>query len=111
MTKFFSFVDIPAVVQCDEDGHGRILLEASTDGVIDISGFRSVSILLGDTDAKSCEMLMGKIAGTTLARETRVPLDGAIHTFDVVGPEMALVIKGAKPNATAEVRLWVFLRT
>src|SRR5438105_221643 len=38
------------------------------------------------------------------------PFDSQIHTIDVVGPEMALTLKGGTPNSSEQVQLWVYLR-
>jgi hypothetical protein len=39
------------------------------------------------------------------------PVDQAIHTFEVVGPEIVLVLKGGQPKTKDKVELWVYLRS
>ena len=109
-TNFINFVDSRSIVQYTHHGRGAVPLDPTT-RAIDVTGFRRVSIRIGSTQATSCRMFMGKIRGATLASAFTVPLDGEIHTFEVVGPEMSLSLEGAEPDSTEQVELWVYLRS
>jgi hypothetical protein len=106
---FINLVDTPAVLNYSQFGQAQVQLDPQTGGIIDVTGYRTVSILIGSTNASSCEMHMGKILGSTLSQRFAVPLDGAIHTFDIVGPHMVLWLNGGQPNSTENVQLWVYL--
>ncbi len=109
--RFINLVDSPATLQYNQHGQAQVLLEPQTGGILDVKEFRRVSICIGATKASSCEMYMGKISGTTLSQRYNLPLDGHIHTFEVVGPQMALGLNGGQPNSTEHVQLWVYLRS
>ncbi len=56
---------------------------------------------------------MGKISGSTLA----APIDSfplsttpTIHTYDVVGPEFRVFLKGGPPNTNVGIQAWTYLR-
>jgi hypothetical protein len=51
---------------------------------------------------------MGKISGTTLSAPNN-PLDGQIHSFDVVGPEISLQLSRSTNNPKENVQMWVYL--
>jgi len=108
---FINFVDNPAVLNYSQHGEAQVPLDPQTGSIIDVTGFRRVSILIGSTNASSCVMYMGKISGTTLSQSFSVPLDAMIHTFEVIGPQMNLWLMGGKPNAIENVQLWVYLRS
>jgi hypothetical protein len=58
-------------------------------------------------------VVMGKISGSTLAAELEVfPLDAPakIHTYDVVGPELSVLLQGGPPNTAISIQAWLFLR-
>jgi hypothetical protein len=82
-----------------------------TGGIIDVTEFRRASVRVGSTSATSISVFIGKILGTTLAVEHTHPLDGKIHTHDIVGPELALWLKGGAPSSNEEVEVWVYLRS
>jgi hypothetical protein len=108
-TKLYNFVDTPVSVTYSQFGEVQVPLEA--DPIIDVTGFRQVSFLIGRTKAASWTLSMGKISGSTLAAGNDGPIDSSIHTFDVVGPEIVLVLKGGKPKTKDKLELWVYLRS
>jgi hypothetical protein len=109
--RFINLADSPAVLKYSQFGEAFVNLDPTVGGVIDVSGYRWVSIRIGSTKATSCEMAMGKISNQTLAQAYNVPLDGKIHTFEINGPQMTLVLKGGQPNSTENVKMWVYLRS
>jgi hypothetical protein len=93
------------------DAHGQIQLT----GILDIKDFQLVHLEIiqhpGSVPNLTCEVVMGKISGTTLAQSVgSFPLGPAtIHTFKVVGPEMAVWVRGGPPNTAVQLQAWVFL--
>lgn len=108
-TRFFNFVDTPASIKYNQAGEAQVPLDPKTGGIIDVSGFRRASILIGSTTASLFIVSIGKISGTSLAQGYGQPIDNKIHTFEVVGPQMNLLLKGVSPNLTEQVQLWVYL--
>jgi len=108
-TQLYNFVDTPVSVTYSQFGEVQVPLEA--DPIIDVTGFRQVSFLIGQTKATSWSLFMGKISGATLSVDNAGPIDQAIHTFDVVGPEIVLVLRGGKPKTKEKIQLWVYLRS
>jgi|SRR5215210_8210548 len=108
-TRLFNFVDNPAIISYSAFGDGQVQLDPQVGGNIDVSEFRRVNVQIGTTIATSFSLFMGKIAGSTLSVERNRPLDYDIHTFDVVGPEIALWLRGGPPSSSESVQLWVFL--
>lgn len=108
-TKFFNFVDTPVSVTYTQFGEAQVPL--GPDPVVDVSGFRQVNFQIGRTKATSWTLAMGKISGATQSVGKDGPVDQAIHTFDVVGPEIVLVLKGGQPKSKDKVELWVYLRS
>jgi hypothetical protein len=107
-TKLYNFVDTPATVAYSGAGEAPVPLNG---GIVDVTGFRQVSVRIGSTKASSFSLYMGKISGSTLSVENSRPIDGAIHTFDVVGPEITLSLHGGQPRSREKVQLWVYLRS
>jgi hypothetical protein len=110
-TRLYNFVDAPATIVYSQFGEATVPLNADGTGIINIRRFRQVSVLIGTTSATSFSLAMGKISGSTLAAEQPIPVDQQIHTFDVVGPELVLWLKGGTPGSTETVQLWVYLRS
>lgn len=110
-TKFINCVDNQADIKYSKYGEGTVPLDPSSFGPIDVTGFRRVSIMIGSTKAKSCKMSMGKISGPTLSCGFDIPLNYEIHTFEVVGPQMSILLKGGPPNSNEKVQLWVYLKS
>jgi hypothetical protein len=55
---------------------------------------------------------MGKISGSTLSQEIEhFALGGPtlIHSYDVIGPDLAVWVLGAPPNSDVDIQAWVFL--
>jgi hypothetical protein len=110
-TRFINFVDNPVAIEYSQFGEAQVRLEPQTGGVVDVTGFRQASVRIGSTKASSFQVYIGKIAGATLSARYSGPLDDAIHTFEVVGPEMTLWLMGGAPESKEEVQLWVYLRS
>lgn len=109
--RFINLVDTPATVQYSIHGDGQIPLEPATGNVVDLTGYRRVSIRVGTNRARTCAAHMGKITGTTLAQELAVPLDGRIHSFEVAGPQLTLWLRGGAASTQENVQVWVYLRS
>jgi hypothetical protein len=107
--KLYDFVDPPAAITYSPTGDAQVPLD--TNPIVDVTEFRQVSVRIGTPMATSWSLVMGKISGVTLAVEHMRSVDNAIHTFDVVGPEIALWLKGGPPRSRDKVELWVYLRS
>ena len=86
------------------------------DGILDIKGFRAVNLEVlnfpNPIPNLTVSVNMGKIRGNTLAQEIETfSLGGPvlIHTYSVVGPDLAVWILGAPPNTNVDLQAWVFL--
>ena len=108
-TKLFNFVDTPATIAYSQFGEAQVPLD--TNPIIDVTGYRRVNVRIGQTKATSFSLYMGKISGSTLSVETMRPIDNAIHSFEVVGPEIGLWLKGGTPRSREKVQLWVYIRS
>ena len=83
-TLLFNFVDTPAIIQYSQFAEAQVILDPQVGGIIDVSGFRRVSIRIGSTNATSFSLYIGKISGATLSQEFSQPIDNQIHTFEIV---------------------------
>lgn len=110
-TRFINFVDTPVTVAYTQAGSAHINLDSQVAGVIDVTGFRTISIRIGTTKATSFDVIIGKVSGSTLAQAFSFPMDQKIHTVDVVGPQMTLWFKGGVANTQEKVQMWVYLRS
>jgi hypothetical protein len=110
-TRLFNFVATPADIRYTQYGEAQVPLDPKAGHIIDVSGFRKVSLKIGGTKAKTFSVFLGVILNGTLAQEFSQTVDNAIHTFDLVGPEMSLWLKGGGPGSQEKVKLWVFLRS
>lgn len=108
-TRFINFVDTPATITYSASGEGRVNLDPATAGVVNLAGFRKVFVRVGTTRATAILVNMGKISGSTLSQFFIRPMSQQTQTFDVVAPQMVLVLTGGPPNTTERVQLWVFL--
>jgi hypothetical protein len=108
-TRLINFVDTPAGLTYSQFGDAQVVLDPNTGGILDVDAFRRVSLLIGSTQAPSFSLFIGKLAGATLGFEHNRPVDQRIHTFQIVGPEIALVLRGGAPNSSEQVQLWVYL--
>ena len=108
-TKLYNFVDTPAHLTYGQSGEAQVPLD--TNPIVDVTGYRQVNVRIGQTKASSFLLNMGKLSGATLSVLTSRTVDNAIHTFDVVGPEIALTLKGGTPKSKEKVQLWVYLRS
>ena len=108
-TKFINLVDTPASVTYDSAGIAQVRLDPSAGRIINIAGYRKISVLIGTTHATSFSVVIGKGNGASLAQAFTRPISNNIQTFDVVGPEMGLWLRGGTPGSSETVQLWVFL--
>lgn len=108
-TKLYNFVDTPAQVTYSQSGEAQVPLDVNP--IVGVTEYRQVSVRIGQTKASSWSLFMGKLSGATLGVENTRPVDSAIHTFEVVGPEIALWLRGGTPRSREKVQLWVYLRS
>ena len=88
--------------------------------IVDIKDFSKVNFaivtdpLQDPTRILTALVYMGQLSGVTVGE----PVDefvidpyrgGSIHTYDVVGPELAIWVMGAPANTNVNVQAWVFL--
>ena len=110
-TLFINHVDQPITAQYTQYGEASLVLDASAGSIMKVAGYRRVSVLLGSTHATSAVLTLGKISNATMSQWFTLPLDQKIHTYDIVGPEMSIILKGAPPNTTEPIKIWVYLTT
>jgi hypothetical protein len=103
-TKFYNLVDTPAKIEYSQNGEGRVTLDPNAGIILGVSRYCEMSVMIGQTGAKSAVMFMGKLNGTTQCQSFSITL-GTINTFKVVGPEMSIILMGGKPNSTEKVPL------
>jgi hypothetical protein len=108
-TRFINLVDTPAAVTYSASGQAQVQLHPTAGAIIQVAGFRKVSIRIGSTQATSLHVIMGKLSGTTVGARFTRPINQQIHTFDILGPELALWLIGGPPGTTENVLLWVYL--
>ncbi len=110
-TKFYNLVDTPVAVTFNASGQAQIKVSPAG-AVINVTGFRRVSVQVGSTHATNLRIQIGKISGTTLSSYLyNGPANQQIRTYEIVGPELVLVLSGAPANSTDHVQLWVYLTT
>jgi hypothetical protein len=106
--KFFNHVDTPVSITYSASGEAQVVLDPPN-ATVSIAGYRKVSVRIGTAKATNFRINMGKISGTTLSQFFGGPITQTIRTFDVVGPEMVLWLRGGPPNTADTVQLWVYL--
>jgi hypothetical protein len=95
------------------DAHGQIFLT----GIVDIKEHRQADLEIlqfpGAVPNISVSVTMGKISGSTLAQQVGSfalsSTAAAIHTFNVVGPEMSVVLTGGPANTAVNIQAWLFV--
>lgn len=93
------------------DAHGQIQVT----GILDIKDYQRAHLEIiqhpGSVPNLTADVVMGKISGTTLAQVVgSFPLGPAtIRTYDVVGPEMGVWVRGGPPNTEVQLQAWLFL--
>jgi hypothetical protein len=92
-------------------GVGTFDVPLDTNGatILGVAGYGQVSILVGTTKATKAALYMGKLSGSTLSTRTEFNLDGAIHTFPVLGPEISLELYANRTDPAEKVQLWLYL--
>jgi len=106
-TRFIDLVTNPAQVAYSRFGEG--LVDLGPNRHIKVSGYRKVNVRIGSTQATELRVVLGKIDGTTLSTEHRLPIDQQTHTFDITGPELGVSLSGGPANTTESVQCWVYL--
>ena len=110
--KFINMVDTKAQIDYNQHGEAPIPInQAQSISPLDVSEFRKITVRIGTCKAQSASMHIGKISGPTLAVAYDIPLNNNAHTFDVIGPQMTLWLKGGPPNTGEKVQVWVYLRS
>jgi hypothetical protein len=94
------------------DQHGQIQLT----GILNIKPFDKVNLEIinfpNPIPNLTVAVNMGKISGSTLSQEVEhFALGGPtlIHSYDVIGPDLAVWVLGAPPNTDVDIQAWVFL--
>jgi hypothetical protein len=92
-------------------GGFEVPLTASGQTYLDVRAYRKVSVLVGATKAHNVILHMGKWTPNTLATSYQWTPDDAVHTFDVVGPQIALFMTSPfdRTTPTEKVELWLYL--
>lgn len=108
--RFINLVDPPAAIEYSQHGQALVPLDPLT-SVLDLGGYHRVSVCVGSTRARSCELVAGRLAGASHGQRFVVPLDGQIHSFEVVGPQLALWLNGGAARSSEKVQVSVYLHT
>jgi hypothetical protein len=93
------------------DAQGQIQIT----GILDVKDYQLAHLEIiqhpGSVPNLTVEIHMGKISGSTLAQVVgSFPLGAAtIHTHNVVGPEMAVWVRGGPANTVVQIQAWLFL--
>jgi len=97
----------------ETDAHGQIFMT----GPVDISGFSKVNLQITQFPHAAVTMtvncFIGKISGETLSElVASFPLGttGPIHSFDVIGPELNVILVGGPPATSVPIQAWLFLK-
>lgn len=84
--------------------------------IIDVSAYRKVNVEIIQWPhvpvAMTASCVMGKMSGSTLAAtvgQFSLGTAGAIHSFEVVGPEFVITLSGGTPNTEVPIQAWIFL--
>jgi hypothetical protein len=107
--KLLQFVDTPFIAKYSAAGEAFVIFGGSN--IFSVDGYTKVCVeVLGTPITKSFDLMMGKISGATLADRVanNQAADAHIHTYQVSGPEVGIVLKGT-PNTTDKVQLWMYL--
>jgi len=88
-------------------------LQANGATYLNVRAYRKVSILMSATKAHSILLYMGKWVPNTLCATFEWTPDDKIHTFDILGPEIALFMSSpfVKSTPAEDVELWLYLTT
>lgn len=94
------------------DQHGQIQLT----GILNIKPFDKVDLEIlnfpNPLPNLTVAVHMGKISGSTLSQEVEhFALGGPtlIHSYEVIGPDLAVWVLGAPPKTDVDIQAWVFL--
>lgn len=89
----------------------QVPLGAGGAASLNVSQYRRVNILMAATKAHSAILYMGKWQPNTLVTSFQWTPDAGVHSFDVIGPEISLLLTSPFDKATpAEMlQLWLYL--
>lgn len=107
-TKFVELTGQDAHITYNENGIYTVPLDPETGWILDIKGYREVSIYISSQKSSQRTLHMGKISETQAAQIFPLHMDAHIHTFKVVGPEMGIQLNGPR-DAQEQIKLWVYL--
>ena len=107
-TKFIEITGEDAFIRFDTGGVFNLPLDPDTGWVLDIRGYRRVSIYISSQKATQRTLYMGRLSGVYAAQTYPLYADKNIHTFDVVGPEMGILLNGPR-EASEQIECWVYL--
>lgn len=112
-TNFINFADKGLNASYNQAGAARLSINPATPNtahILPVAGFKKMSMYIYTKNAKSIEIYMGKISGSTLSQKIFAgPPANKIHTFDVIGPEISIGLLGGPPNSTEHVKVWIYL--
>jgi hypothetical protein len=94
------------------DHLGQIVLT----GILDVQAFDKVSLEIIQWPhvpvSMTVQTYMGKISGTTLSQvidHFALGTVATIHAYNVIGPDLNVVLTGGPPNTDVPIQAWVFL--
>jgi hypothetical protein len=89
----------------------RVPLGANGETFLDVTQYRKANIFVGTTKAHSVIFYIGKWSPNTCAASFEWVPDLKIHTFDIVGPQIALFLSSPfdKTTPAEKIELWLYL--
>jgi len=106
-TRFINLTDSAAAI--NYNAQGTAIVPIGPGNIIDVTGYRKISVLVGTTRATSMSLNIGKANGATLLQGISRPIGTTIQTIDVVGPEFSLWLRGGPPNTSERVQIWIYI--
>ncbi|MFI5353565.1 MAG: hypothetical protein ACHQZS_11440 [Candidatus Binatales bacterium] len=90
--------------------------QISLTGILNVENYSKVNLEIIQWPHVAVSMtvscFMGKNSGPTLAQtvgQFALGTAGQIYTFEVIGPEINVVLTGGPPNTDVPIQAWVFL--
>ena len=109
---FVNMVDTKAQIDYNKFGNGDVPVNQAAPSLpLDITEYRRVTVMIGNCNAKSARLYMGKNSGPTLSEGYDIALDFNAHTFEVIGPQLTLTLMGGPANMSEKVKIWLYLRS
>ena len=94
----------PAVIETDF----AVPLGPKGEAWLETTPYRKLHVMVMGTKGTPF-IRVGAIFSGFLYEDMTFPVDGHIHTFDIVGPELQMYICGLTSMAKEDVKLWVYL--